>query len=134
MHILIFLVPLTLPYLHTYDYLVLAVLTATAFFAIDTKISTYIAVMLLIMPTVAILERFQVSVMLGVTLFLGFLAIKYINERKILAGWDWLPVLITLGTYLVGYTQINPINLRVTTLLSCILLTALWGNRNFVRQ
>ena len=134
MRIFIFLVPLSLPYLHTYDYLVLAVLAANAFFAIDTKISTYIAVMLLIMPTVAIPERFQVSALQGGILFFGFLAIKYINKREILAGWEWLPVVITFGIYFVCYRQIDSVNLRVTTLLSCILLAALWGHRNFVRQ
>ena len=127
------LTPLALPYVHTYDYLIICVIVATKFFSRGSRHSVNISLILFLLPTITAPSDLLTTVGFSLVIYFGF---KLVRAQLSDGEFSWrttIGVIFCSGTYIASYSRFHVENLRISLLLALGAGFYLAGN-NFLTE
>ena len=111
------LVPLSLTYVHTYDYLAIAILIAILFYSQASSYLVGLGVLLFLVPTVATNSELYSNYAVSLVLYLVFEAVRHLLGIKLQVWWLLVSLVIaTVYVYTFGFFSSE--NLRISVLLT----------------
>ena len=128
------IIPLTLPYVHTYDYLVICVVLSMYFFRVGVRDSINLSLMIFLLPTITDASNLLFKVLISLALYFGFAMVRTHIFRGKSSFRATVGILVFSTVYYLIYDNFRVDNLRVSLLLTLGALLSVHSARNLRRK
>ena len=128
------IIPLTLPYVHTYDYLVICIVLSMYFFRVGVRDSINLSLMIFLLPTITNASNLLSKVLISLALYFGFAMVQTHIFRGKSSFRATVGILVFSTVYYLIYDNFRVDNLRVSLLLTLGALLSVHGTRNLRRK